>query len=78
MSKKSKLKKEIDDLEREIEVLEQKRERSQTAVIRALITNTKASQEDVQYFLTFSNLIDNDRESLRKLYAELDGLTKKK
>ena len=77
MSKRSKIKKAIDDLEREIEVLEQKRERSQTAVIRALITNTKASQEDVQYFLMFSSLIDNDRESLRKLYAELDSFKKK-
>lgn len=78
MSKKSKLKKAIDDSEREIEALEQKRERSQIAVMRALIDGTKPSPEDEQYFMTFSVLIDNERENLRKLYAELNELTKKK
>ena len=77
-SQKRKLKKAIDDLVREIEALEQKRERSQTAVMRAMLTGTKASPEDEQYFLMFSKLIDNERENLRQLYAELDELTKKK
>lgn len=78
MSKKSKLKKAIDDSEREIEALEQKRERSQIAVMRAMIDGTKPSPEDQHYFLTFSMLIDNERENLRKLYLELAGLKKKK
>lgn len=78
MSKKSKLKKAIDDSEREIEALEQKRERSQIAVMRAMLTGTKPSPEDEQYFLTFSALIDQERENLRKLYAELNELQKKK
>ena len=77
MSKKSKLKKEIDDIEREIEALEQKRERSQIAIMRAMIAGTKPSPEDQQYFDVFSTLIDNEREHLRKLYAELDEMTKK-
>ena len=82
MSKKSQLKKAIDDSEREIEALEQKRERSQIAVMRAMLAGTKPSPEDQQYFMTFSQLIDNERENLRRLYAELaeleNGKKKKK
>ena len=77
MSKKSKLKKAIEDSEREIEALEQKRERSQIAVMRAMLAGTKPSPEDEQYFTTFSVLIDNERENLRRLYAELNELKKK-
>ena len=74
MSKKSKLRKEIDDVQREIEALEQKRERSQIAVMRAMISGQKAAAEDEQYFMVFSTLIDNEREHLRELYAELEGV----
>lgn len=78
MSKKSRLKKAIEDSEREIEALEQKRERSQIAVMRAMLEGTKPSPEDQHYFLTFSTLIDNERENLRRLYMELSGLKDKK
>ena len=78
MSKKSQRKKEIDDIEREIEALEQKRERSQIAVMRAMISGTKASAEDEQYFMVFSSLIDEERERLRALNAELQELEKSK
>ena len=78
MSRKRDLMKAIDDLEREIEALEMKRERSQTAVMRAMLTGTEASSEDKKYFLMFSEIIDNERAELRKLYSELDELTNKK
>lgn len=78
MSKKSKLKRAIDDSEREIEALEQKRERSQIAVMRAMMQGVKPNPEDQHYFLTFSTLIDNERENLRRLYVELAGLKEKK
>ena len=77
MSKKSKLKKAIDDCEREMRAYERKIERSQNALVRALLTGTKPSPEDEQYFSVFSNLIDAEREKLRKLYAELNELKKK-
>ena len=77
MSKKSQLKKEIDDVEREIHAYEQKRERSQNALIRAMLAGKKASKEDEQYFNVFSELIDKARERLRELYAELEALDKK-
>lgn len=78
MSKKSEIKKAIDDSEREIKAYEQKRERSQTALIRALISGSKPSAEDEQYFNVFSDLIDKEREKLRQLYAELEALKNKK
>ena len=78
MSKKSKLKQAIEDCEREIEEYERKRERSQIAIMRAMIACEKPSPEDQQYFTVFSNLIDNERENLRQLNAELNGLKRRK
>ena len=75
---KRQIKREIDDCEKEIEALEQKRERSQVAVMRAWIEGTKPSAEDAQYFTVFSSLIDQKRVELRQLYAELEALGKKK
>ncbi|MCH5159189.1 MAG: hypothetical protein J1F33_08350 [Clostridiales bacterium] len=77
MSRVSQIKKEIEDLELEIKAFESKRERSQTALIRAMLSGKKASPEDQQYFDLFSDLIDRDREALRKLNSELEELQKK-
>ena len=77
MSKKRKLKQAIEDCEREIEEYEHKRERSQIAIMRAMIAGEKPSPEDEQYFNVFSALIDKEREHLRMLYAELDDLKRK-
>lgn len=74
MSKKSELKKQIADTEREIEALENKRARSQSALMRAMLTNQKPDPMDEKYFKVFSNLIDEEREKLRKLLAELQNL----
>ena len=78
LKRKRQLKKAIEDLEREIEALELKRERSQNAVMRALLSGTEASPEDKEYFMMFSTLIENERVNLRQLYAELAELEKKK
>ena len=78
MSKKSQLKREIADSEREISALEHKRERSQSALMHAMLSKTKPSPEDEEYFRVFSTLIDNEREHLRQLYAALDELNGKK
>ena len=77
MSKKSQLKRAIDDCEREIEAYEHKRERSQTAIMRAMLSGKKPSTEDEQYFTMFSDLIDREREKLRGLRSELDELSRK-
>ena len=77
MSKKGQLKKAIEECEREIEAYEHKRERSQTAIMRAMLAGSKPSPEDEQYFTVFSNLIDQEREKLRSLRAELNELSGK-
>lgn len=77
MSKKSELKKAIDDSEREIAALEQKLARSQSSLMRAMITGKKASAEDQEYFRIFSELIDSERDHLHQLYKELETLQKK-
>lgn len=64
MSKKGQLKKAIADSEREITALEQKRERSQSALMHAMLMKVKPNPEDERYFKVFSQLIDNEREHL--------------
>lgn len=77
MSKKSQLKRAIDECEREIRAYELKIERSQNALVRAMLAGKKPAPEDEQYFTVFSDLIDSEREKLRGLYAELNALNKK-
>lgn len=77
MSTKRELKKAIENSESEIVALEQKLARSQSSLMRAMITGKKASKEDEEYFKVFSELIDQERDHLKKLYAELDALKKK-
>lgn len=76
MATKRELKRAIEESESEIVALEQKLARSQSSLMRAMITGKKASKEDQEYFRVFSELIDNEREHLHKLYAELDALKK--
>lgn len=76
MSKKRDLKKAIEESEREIVALEQKLARSQSSLMRAMITGKKASKEDEEYFKVFSALIDQEREHLHQLYNEMDALNK--
>ena len=76
MSRKSDLEKAIKESENEIELLEQKRIRSMSAFIEALVNHDTPSPEDVEYFKTFSGLIDLERENLRRLNEELDKIKK--
>ena len=76
MSRKGDLEKAIQESENEIDVLEQKRIRSMSAFIEALVNHETPSPEDVEYFKTFSGLIDLERENLRKLNEELEKLQK--
>lgn len=74
MSKKGELKRKIAESEEEIVLLEQKRGRSQSALLEAIITNRQPDPTDVEYFKTFSQLIDLERANWRKLKSELDNL----
>ena len=73
MSKKSVLKKAIADTELEIDELEKKRNRSQSAILEAYLAGTRPTNADAEYFRTYSQLIEVERENLRKLKEELAG-----
>ena len=74
MSKKSDLKKAILDSEKEIAELERKCNRSQTALLKSILSNTKINDQDAQYFRVYTSLIEVERENLRKLQDELKNL----
>lgn len=77
MSKKSELEKKIRESEAELDMLEQKRLRSISSFIEALVSHDTPSEEDVEYFKTFSGLIELERENLRRLNEELERITDK-
>ena len=74
MSKKKDLEKAIQESENEIEQLEKKRIRSQSALLEAFLNHTPRADADVEYFRIFSSLIELERENLRKLTEELNKL----
>lgn len=74
MSKKSDLKRAILESEKEIAELEKKCARSQTALLQAILNNTKIDEQDAQYFRVYTSLIEVERENLRKLKEELQGM----
>ena len=76
MSKKGDLKRAIANSEREIEALEKKRSRSQSALMNAMLNGTQPDPADTEYFRVFSALIDSERENLRNLMKELAELKK--
>jgi len=74
MSRKSDLKKAIGESEQEIENLEKKRVRSQSALLEAFLNHTTPNDADAEYFKVFTSLIDLERANLRKLNEELAKL----
>ena len=75
MSKKGDLKKAITASEKEIEELEKKRNRSQSALLQAFLDKKKPSESDAEYFRVYTSLIEVERENLRKLREELKELS---
>lgn len=73
MSKKSELKKAIEDCEKEIEALELKLLRSQFSVLGAILKNEEPSEVDKEYFRVYSNLIEVERENLKELIKQLNA-----
>lgn len=74
MREKRILNKKIAQCKANIEELEQKRSRSQAALITAILSNTSPDDEDVEYFNKFTAEIDAQRELMRALIAELESL----
>lgn len=78
MSKKQDLKRQIAESEAEIVSLEQKRLRSQSALIENYVVNEKPNENDVNYFKLYSDLIKLERENLQQLKKRLEDLKKNK
>lgn len=73
MGKKSAIKRQIEDTEREIEALEAKLMRSQIGVLGAILNGQSPSDEDKEYFRVYSKLIEVERENLKELYRQLNA-----
>lgn len=74
MFKKRELKKAIKESERTLEDLEQKRIRSQSAILHAYINETDAPEADKEIFNLYTQLIDLERKHLIALKEELEKL----
>lgn len=74
MFKKSKLKKGIKASKKKIAQLEQKRSRSQAALVEAILTHSTPNDDDVEFFNTFTHQIDKEREHMHELIKELEQL----
>lgn len=74
MFEKSKLKKAIETSRKEIESLEQKRTRSQAALVSALLNHSTPDDRDIEFFNKFTVKIENERKHMHELMAELEKL----
>lgn len=74
MSRKRELKRKIAESKKEIEELEKKRIRSQSALMEAHVNSISPSDSDVEYFKLYSSLIELERKNLRQLKDELEKL----
>lgn len=74
MLQKSKLKKAINASRKKIATIEQKRTRSQAALVYALLNHTSPSDEDIEYFNDFTVQIEKERNHMHELMAELEKL----
>ena len=74
---KRKLRKQIQQSKDTIVALENRRSRSQAALVSAILNKEDPKDEDVDYFNRFSEMIDRERERLHALTEEYEALTKK-
>ena len=74
MSKKADLKKAIKASEDEIENLEKKRLRSQSSLLSNMLSGVEPDESDKEYYKVYTQLIELERENLRKLKDELANL----
>ncbi len=74
MFRKIKLKKQIRACIREINLLEQRRSRSQAALVSAILTGTTPADDDVDYFNRYTAQINETRDRLHQLQQEYEAL----
>ncbi len=74
MFRKMRLKRRIRACKKTIIAIEKRRARSQAALVEAILTNTVPSDEDVDYFNTFTAQINATRDRMHAYQAELTQL----
>lgn len=74
MFEKRKLKKKINRCKKEILRIEQRRSRSQAALVEAILTNSVPNDDDVDYFNHFTSQINTVRDRMHEYQKELDKL----
>ncbi len=77
MFEKSKLRKKINACKKEIQNLENRRIRSQAALLEAILANKVPDDRDVDYFNNFTNQINEVRDRMKELQDELAKLENK-
>lgn len=78
MFRKLKLKNKIKRCKLRIAELEQKRTRSQAALVEAILTHTEPADSDVDFFNMFTAKINTERDLMHKYTTELEKLKEKK
>ena len=73
MFEKIKIRKQIKVIRHRIAFLEQKRARSQAALVDAILKKVDPNDEDVEYFNQFTGEIERLRTEMHELEAELFG-----
>ena len=76
MFEKMKLKKAIKVSKERIAEIEQKRTRSQAALVEAILRHAEPDDRDVDFFNQFTAQIDAERDNLHQLMKKYDELTK--
>lgn len=74
MFRKLRLKRQIKQIRKRIEEIERKRARSQAALVEAILTHTTPNDDDVDFFNRFTAQIEEQRNLLHQVQAELDSL----
>ena len=77
MFKKMKLKSQIKKCKKRITFLEQKRYRSQAALVAAILSNTTPDETDVEYFNNYTGQINATRDQMHEYQKQLNELNKK-
>ena len=76
MFEKAKLKKAIKKSKERIAEIEQKRTRSQAALVEAILRHTDPDDRDVDFFNHFTTQIEEERGNLHRLMKELEEIEK--
>lgn len=76
MFKKMKLKRAIERSKRQIALLEQRRTRSQAALMEAILQHSSPDDRDADFFNYYTTRIEEERGRMHQLMEELEALDK--